>query len=131
MISLSYALNRREGKLGSPEKPLSDLGKLSYRSYWAWIVLNALRDYDGSCTIREVAQNSGVAVEDVVSTLHRLDMLRDWKGQLLVRADRDDIAAKIAATRRPPRLCDDALVDWSPPPPGGEPPPSANNGCPV
>ena len=39
LISLSYELTKLEGKVGSPEKPLSDLGKLSYRSYWTWVLL--------------------------------------------------------------------------------------------
>ena len=34
LIDLAYQITIREGKVGSPEKPLSDLGQLSFRSYW-------------------------------------------------------------------------------------------------
>ena len=44
LIGFSYELSKRENTIGSPEKPLSDLGKLSYRSYWSWMLLEILKD---------------------------------------------------------------------------------------
>ena len=43
-----------EVMVGSPEKPLSDLGKLSYRSYWTWVLLDILKEAQGTVSIKDL-----------------------------------------------------------------------------
>ena len=49
-----YELSKLEQDVGSPEKPLSDLGKLSYRSYWSWVLLDILRNFRGTVSIKDL-----------------------------------------------------------------------------
>ncbi len=84
LIEFSYELSRIEGKAGSPEKPLSDLGKLSYRSFWAWELLQALANARGTLSLPQLTDITNIAPDDVVSTLQALGLLRYWKGQHIV-----------------------------------------------
>ncbi|EGD77985.1 hypothetical protein PTSG_09620 [Salpingoeca rosetta] len=56
LIEFSYALSQEEGKAGGPEKPLSDLGLLSYRSYWSQAILELLRDTTEPISIADIAE---------------------------------------------------------------------------
>ena len=78
IISLSYELSKREGKTGSPEKPLSDLGKVSYRSYWTHVLMHLLASCDPNTdiTINDMSQQTGIKTEDIISTLQSLDMIK-------------------------------------------------------
>uniref|UniRef100_A0AAV2KIB9 Histone acetyltransferase n=1 Tax=Knipowitschia caucasica TaxID=637954 RepID=A0AAV2KIB9_KNICA len=47
LIDFSYLLSKVEEKVGSPERPLSDLGLISYRSYWKEVLLRYLNNFQG------------------------------------------------------------------------------------
>ena len=92
IISVSYELSKIEGKAGSPEKPLSDLGKVSYRSYWKYVLFNILAKHDPTdaqtdISIADMSAQTGIKMEDILSTLQALDMIKVWKGQHVVYVD--------------------------------------------
>ncbi|KAH0401684.1 hypothetical protein KCU89_g3910, partial [Aureobasidium melanogenum] len=78
LIEFSYLLTRVEGRTGSPEKPLSDLGLVSYRSYWRGVMCRLLLGYKeaprGSYDISfsSMARATGMTVDDVISSLEAL-----------------------------------------------------------
>ena len=51
LFAIGYLLSRVEGQPGSPEKPLSDLGRVSYRAYWKHAILDFLRQNSDHNTI--------------------------------------------------------------------------------
>lgn len=76
LIAFSYELSKREGKLGSPEKPLSDLGLLGYRAFWQETVVDLLLDGRSEISVEELGNLSAMTTGDVLHTLQNLNMLR-------------------------------------------------------
>lgn len=68
LIEFSYELSKKEQKLGSPEKPLSDLGLLSYRAYWAETIVELLINTKDDVTIDEIANKTAITHADIMHT---------------------------------------------------------------
>ena len=119
IISLSYELSKREGKPGSPEKPLSDLGKISYRSYWTHVLLTLFSEQSGeeNIQIKDISLMTGIKTEDIISTLQSLNMIRFWKGQHVVFVMQDFLkkyAGSLKKKKKTIRLCDGKCLTWIP-----------------
>lgn len=76
LMAFSYELSKKEEKAGSPEKPLSDLGAVGYKSYWAHTILKILRDYTGQIiSIMDITRITSILPDDVQATLQMLQLL--------------------------------------------------------
>ena len=75
LISFSYLLTRVEGKTGSPEKPLSDMGLVSYRNYWRLILSYELLNQKRPLSILELSDRTGMTADDIVAALEGLRAL--------------------------------------------------------
>jgi len=114
LIQFSYMLTQVENKTGSPEKPLSDLGLLSYRAYWTDTLVKLLVERNNPAlfrknnpspepsddestpppartagssseiTIEEIASITCMTTTDILHTLTTLQILRYYKGQHII-----------------------------------------------
>lgn len=90
LIDFSYLLTRVEGKCGSPEKPLSDMGLVSYRNYWRLVMCRYLiqqvsedRHEKRGLSIKRISDDTGLTADDVISALEGLRCLvRDPQTQM-------------------------------------------------
>jgi histone acetyltransferase SAS3 len=75
LIEFSYLLTRVERKTGSPEKPLSDMGLVSYRKYWRLVLCEELSQQKGPISISAISDRTGMTPDDIVSALEGLRAL--------------------------------------------------------
>nr|CAD7198019.1 unnamed protein product [Timema douglasi] len=87
LIAFSYLLSKHEGQPGTPEKPLSDLGRVSYHAYWKSVVLEYFHHHRHDrqarvVTIEEMSRETGMYSHDIATTLQLLGMTRRVKPKL-------------------------------------------------
>ncbi|CAH1159720.1 unnamed protein product [Phaedon cochleariae] len=121
LIEFSYELSKFEGKTGSPEKPLSDLGLLSYRSYWAQTILEILlsmkpvgENEKPQITINEICELTSIKKEDVISTLQNLNLINYYKGQYIVTLTKETTVGHHRAMESRKIRIDPKCLHWTP-----------------
>ena len=118
LIQFSYELSKIEGKLGSPEKPLSDLGLLSYRQYWSENILDLLlahSEREEKCTIEGIASQLAMTTQDVEHTLQALKMQVYHKGEHKIVIPEKLVQQREKSRAKQKRVIDADRIQWKPP----------------
>lgn len=114
LITFSYELSKKEAKVGTPEKPLSDLGLLSYRSYWTQVLLEILQKHRGNLSIKDISQMTAIKTEDIISTLQSLNLIKYWKGQHIISVTPKVIEEHLKQNSKNSFRLDPKLIHWAP-----------------
>ena len=101
LIQFSYELSKREGQAGTPERPLSDLGQVSYRRYWSRAILEVIWEHRGKISVADISKETAIALDDIVSTLQSHGLVKYYRGNYMVSASS-------------PRHLEEIVVAWCP-----------------
>lgn len=119
-LSAGYLLSKEEGQPGTPEKPLSDLGRVSYHAYWKSVILEYLYDHkDKSFTFEDIALTTGMHLNDIGVTFQLLGFVRyvpdNDSMKLGICVDWSRVENHTMKVRSRPRLeIDPECLRWTP-----------------
>ena len=120
LIDLSYELARIEGRVGSAERPLSDLGQLSFYPYWLRRLMPHLQQIVGdsdskSVVLNDLAAKAGIVPDDVVEVLKHFGMLKEWGTTGVVVVCNDEAISKLSGSGKSGGFnFDPKLLHWTP-----------------
>ncbi|KAI1409224.1 acyl-CoA N-acyltransferase [Hypoxylon sp. FL1857] len=90
LMGVSYEISRREGILGGPEKPISELGRKGYKRFWAGEIARWLLSLDVPSstdaeeqeketliTIEQCSKATWIVPEDCLAVLREMNIVED------------------------------------------------------
>merc|ERR1712012_569910 len=122
LIDFSYMLSKVEKQPGTPEKPLSDLGRVSYHSYWKSVVLEYLAQMRGRghVTIQQLSAETALHPHDIALAFMLLGFIKKNDTKFILSIDWSKVEAHMEKVKKSLRIAmDPDSLDWSPPPPAG------------
>ncbi|KAM0729576.1 Histone acetyltransferase KAT6B [Formica fusca] len=124
LIEFSYLLSKVEGIPGTPEKPLSDLGRVSYHSFWKSVVLEYLDAHRNAIDIKlgDITKMTGVSAHDIATAMQLLGFIRSVHlpgdgniNKVAVVVDWSKVDAHMAKVRKSSRIkLDPDCLRWIP-----------------
>lgn len=110
-------MSRKEGQPGTPEKPLSDLGRVSYHAYWKSVTLEYLHKHrPEDIRLTNISKETGMYCHDIATALQSLGFVKIINGKASLCIDWEKVnqhAERVAKskTRIP---IDPECLRWTP-----------------
>jgi len=115
IIQFSYELSKKEEKVGSPEKPLSDLGLVSYRSYWTRVLLSILKDHDSKeISVMDLTKLTSIKSEDIINTLQYLNVIKYFNGQYILVVAPETMQEMLRKVVKKGSIVNPEKLHWTP-----------------
>merc|ERR1712098_667318 len=123
LIDFSYLLSKVEKQPGTPEKPLSDLGRVSYHSYWKSVVLEYLASMRGRghITIQQLSADTALHPHDIALAFMLLGFIRkSVDNKFILAIDWTKVDSHMEKVKKALRIqIDPDALKWVPTPPAG------------
>ena len=82
LITFSYELSKLERRIGSPERPLSDLGRKSYMAWWIQQIIKYMLQNEGKdYSILDIQKSTYIKSSDILFTLGEFKMIKFSSGK--------------------------------------------------
>lgn len=112
---MSYELSKIEKRVGTPEKPLSDLGRQSYLSFWTQKIIEYIQSLNGDpFTIEDIITNTAIREVDIIDALERVSLIKKIKNEIYFCTDKKILAEIYKKMGRPAIPVKTENLHWYP-----------------
>jgi hypothetical protein len=112
LMGVSYEISKREGVLGGPEKPISDLGKKGYKRFWSgevarWILgLNLSVEEENIIDVEAISNATWIVPEDCLTVVREMGVVEEAglgrpKGEVEKSQEEGDVEEQVEPTLVP------------------------------
>jgi len=113
LISIAYEMAKRRGIIGTPEKPLSDMGKIAFSSYWKNEIIRSLQHFPMSVkTLDDIALTTWISKPDLRKTLTEMNLITSKRGPILNANQILKMKSKGLLTPKPSKFAPEQLF-WT------------------
>jgi len=104
-----------EQKVGTPERPLSDLGRESYISWWTQKIVDFMRAHENEqYSIQSIREETMISEKDIVYVLERLNMIKYTQGNYYLCTDKVILDQLYKSAGRKGVECVREKIQWVP-----------------